>query len=357
MDHIVIEVNDKTKIYFAVPANARTAGPELIHQIVSYFRKRFNFDAFIYPIPVDHPTPVPKDFEFYNNPVSYSIEDNKNNILIVPEIYLTVQVLKKFKNIRKVIWWLSIDNYLINRFMMQKRFFYLLLRMVNKLFEKFGKTSIIDTNEIALDYYKNYNFSEDDLIKQALVNLCSAKHVENYLGSVGLNNVIYISELLNEDFLKIETDTSLKENIIAYNPAKGVGFTRRIIESAKHLNFVPIQNMSRTEVIKQLQKAKVYIDFGNHPGRDRLPREAASLKCCVITNRRGGARLKEDMTIPEDYKFDSIEDNIPLIVKKIEDCLNNYNEAIANFEEYRKSIREEPARFLEDAGKVFCKVI
>ncbi|MDK2791068.1 MAG: hypothetical protein PWP15_1588, partial [Methanothermococcus sp.] len=29
--------------------------------------------------------------------------------------------------------------------------------------------------------------------------------------------------------------------------------------------------MSREEVIKTLQRAKVYIDFGNHPGKDRIP--------------------------------------------------------------------------------------
>ncbi|MCX7738527.1 MAG: hypothetical protein N2Z80_03840 [Hydrogenothermaceae bacterium] len=69
-------------------------------------------------------------------------------------------------------------------------------------------------------------------------------------------------------------------------------------------------------MIDILKKAKVYIDFGNHTGKDRIPREAAMLECCVITGRRGIAKYREDVPIPENYKIEDKVENIPLILSK-----------------------------------------
>ncbi|KAL3809235.1 hypothetical protein ACHAXA_005283 [Cyclostephanos tholiformis] len=46
-----------------------------------------------------------------------------------------------------------------------------------------------------------------------------------------------------------------------------------------------------------------YIDFGPHPGMDRLPREAALAGCIVITNREGAAAHDEDVPLPQEFKF------------------------------------------------------
>jgi len=114
--------------------------------------------------------------------------------------------------------------------------------------------------------------------------------------------------------------------------------------------------MSRDEVIKTLQKAKVYIDFGNHPGKDRIPKEAATLGCCVITGKKGSAAFFEDVSIPEEYKFKDKEENIPKIVDKIKDYFKNYEERYKDFSYYGEVIKNEPQRFIEDLKKIFVKV-
>jgi len=114
-----------------------------------------------------------------------------------------------------------------------------------------------------------------------------------------------------------------------------------------------IINMTRKEVIETLQRAKVYMDFGNHPGKDRLPRESAILGCCVITGKRGSARYFEDVPIPEQYKFEDKEESIPTIVERIRDCLENFEERYKDFDYFRQVIREEPKKFLEDLKKIF----
>jgi hypothetical protein len=111
--------------------------------------------------------------------------------------------------------------------------------------------------------------------------------------------------------------------------------------------------MKRNEIIDLLKKAKVYIDFGNHPGKDRIPREAAVLGCCVIVGKRGSAKYYEDVPIPEEYKFDVRKCNIDSIISKIFYCFNNYEYLINDFEYYRKCIHSEPNNFLNDLKKIF----
>ena len=45
------------------------------------------------------------------------------------------------------------------------------------------------------------------------------------------------------------------------------------------------------------------MDFGFHPGQDRLPREAAILKNCIITNKEGSAAIFQDVPIADEFKF------------------------------------------------------
>ena len=111
--------------------------------------------------------------------------------------------------------------------------------------------------------------------------------------------------------------------------------------------------MSRTQMIETLQRAKVYIDFGNHPGKDRIPREAAILGCCVITGKRGSAAFYEDVPISDEYKFDDKDENIYRIIHRVRDCLENYAERDKDFEHYRRVIRDEPSKFIADLRKIF----
>ena len=152
-----------------------------------------------------------------------------------------------------------------------------------------------------------------------------------------------------QDIIKL----SQKQDIVVYNPKKGSLFTKKIIDAAPNIKFVPIIHMTRDEVIKTLQKAKVYIDFGNHPGKDRLPREATILGCCVITGKRGSARYYEDVPILETYKFEDKVENIPMIIEKIKDCFENFEKRHGDFDKYRKVIKEEHSRFVSDLKQVF----
>lgn len=352
-----IEVYPNSIIYVIAPANTATGGPELLHQLTYHLRNNLKIDAYMYYIPDNYDYPIHPEYQQYRDPFIRKIEDKEKNILVVPEITNVIGTLKKYSKIKKCIWWLSIDNFYLSRFLSNKKnfFFY---RALNKTWKVFFKDPLINIETMI---YKKINLNSIELpkeVKNVDFHFVQSFYALNHLINKGIpkDKILYLSDYLNEDFLKAQTDLSNKQNIVAYNPQKGYEFTRKIIKQAKGIKFVPIIHMTRQQVIETLQKAKVYIDFGNHPGKDRIPREAAILGCCVITGKRGSAAFYEDVPISEEYKFDDKEENIPKIINKIKDCFENFSERYKDFDYYREVIKQEPQKFVEDLKKIFIKI-
>ena len=348
-----IKIYPTTKVYVVAFANSATGGHELLHQLVYHLRRDLNVDGYMYYIPHNHPSPVHPAYKLYNNPFVRNIEDSGKNILIVPEVISGIRVLRDYHQIRKAIWWLSLDNFYLSLLLNSKKNLFI-PRLINKISYMILRKRFIDITELAYKYMSCMHFSDIPEVKQANFHLVQNHYTLKHLKEkISDDKIFYLSDYLNENFLKIKTDLSMKENIAVYNPKKGLSFTRKIIKQVPEIKFVPIINMTRQQVIRTLQKAKVYIDFGNHPGKDRLPREAAILGCCVITGKRGAAKYFEDVPIPEEYKFEDKEENIPLIVKKIKDCFKNFEMHYRNFENYRNIIKSEKEKFIKDLKSIF----
>jgi hypothetical protein len=345
-----IQLYDVSKVYIACPPNFASGGPELLHQLAFNLRKLFDIEVFMLYYPYTE-NPVHPEYALYKIPYTYHVEDDNNNILIVPEIKLSLNFLTKYKNIRKGVWFLSIDNYYLSRV---KKTDFFLKKLINKIYRSFSGNNLYELNYE--DLVEKYPISKDEKLKLADFFLTNSFRGYLYLESKGLSPLFYLSEYLNEDFLKSQTNLPHKQDIVIYNPQKGYSFTKKIIKRTKGIEFVPIINMTRQQVVETLQKAKVYIDFGNHPGKDRIPREAAILGCCVITGKRGSAAFYEDVPIPEEYKFDERDENIPEIINKIRDCFENFDERYKDFDHYREVIKQEPQKFVEDLKKIFVKV-
>ena len=81
------------------------------------------------------------------------------------------------------------------------------------------------------------------------------------------------------------------------------------------------------QVTAKLLRAKIYIDFGPHPGMDRFPREAALAGCMIVTNTQGAAEYYADVPIPHKYKFQAFD------VYKIAMCLKEISKSAISLEE------------------------
>ncbi|WP_204302721.1 hypothetical protein, partial [Stenotrophomonas maltophilia] len=76
---------------------------------------------------------------------------------------------------------------------------------------------------------------------------------------------------LLSDYLSIDAtldEAAPREDLILYNPKKGIEITERLRRQWPALAFQPIVDMTRQQVEAAFRRAKVYIDFGEHPGKD-----------------------------------------------------------------------------------------
>ena len=326
----IFQINDNSIIYVICPANNKTGGTELLHQLV-FQLDRIGHKAYIaYYMEgkYDKNNLTPMEFKKYvRNVCTVSeIEDSKKNIIVFPEVCIGKQ--RRFRHAQKCVWWLSVDNYSA------------MLGRMNRL-KKYGILSFLKHM-----WLNDYSSHKD--IQKINVHLYQSYFAADFLSK----NMYYLSDYINDIYMN---GFSIKdrENIVIYNPKKGIEFTQKLIEKSPDIQWIPIQNMSNKQVWELMQKAKVYIDFGNHPGKDRIPRETAMSGCCVITNRTGSAAYEKDLPIKSCYKFDDIEENVDSIILKIRELLNDYEIYIDDFINYRNFISNEKEKFENDVKDIF----
>lgn len=318
-------------IYIACPGNVETGGTELLHQLSNILSYKFNLDNRIYYHTYNSKVdPVGDRFKKYNAKYVFEVTDVEEDFLIVPEI--STELLNNYSKISKCVWWLSVDNY----------------------FKAFPKNKIKNFLKFILGRAKKkFDFKNKDI-----THFVQSHYAGKFLESNGINNYYFLSDYLNKDFLKEEVvyKSVNRENIVLYNPKKGFEFTKEIISysviNGKSFQFVPLQNLTPAEIIDLGKKAKVYIDFGQHPGKDRFPREAAILGCAVITGLKGSAKYFEDIKIDSKYKFRDTDDKIQEIVELIETCMKDYDKIIGDFFEYREYIKSEYKIFVNEVSKI-----
>jgi len=327
-----------TKIYILAPAYVATWWVELLHQLAFKIEKVLWFkNVFIQYLWIqENKNPTPKDYEKYKIHSIENIDDNEHNVLIVPEVF--VNELSKYNHIRKVVWRLSVDNYYFSK---SVNFFYrvfnyhVLLKILNNQNHYLG----FSNNVKDIEYHRvQCEYIRDHLIKKWIHS----------------NKIAFLSDYLISDFFENQWEVKDKENIVCYNPKKWLKYTRKIIEYMKKDNiaFIPIQNMTRNEVIELLQKAKVYIDFWHFPWKDRIPREASVLWCSIIISTKWAWWFYEDFPLSDNQKINNLR-NLSIIREQILYNIEHYEEVVKEMESYRNIVRKEESKFDEDLWKIF----
>ena len=174
------------------------------------------------------------------------------------------------------------------------------------------------------------------------------------INGISEDKIYFVGDYLNQAFLSKVTEINLseKENWVAYNPSKGFEITEQFMKFAPEIDWKPIINMTPEQVQELLSTCKVYIDFGHHPGRDRIPREAALSGCVIITNKRGAAANDIDINISDEFKFDDRNLNCEEIISKIKFVFENFESEFAKQKNYRDRILEDKNRFENEVAAV-----
>lgn len=313
------------EIYVCCPGKLVTGGTELLHQLVDKLRK-CGLYAYISYYPFNQKFNCPEPFKLYNTSHKTPL-DMANFLLIIPEAL--TRVARNYSSIKIAVWWLSVDFYY---FKLHENF---LLDFVRNL-RSYTK------GRIPLRHMNNY------------LHFHQSEYARIFLEKHKINS-FFLSDYLNSTHLQPYDEHKNRSNIILYNPKKGIKITQKLIKNFKNFTFLPLENMSNTEIRLQLEKAKIYIDFGFHPGKDRFPREAAMAGCCIITGLRGSADNPIDIPINNQYKIDEKSQQFLYKFEIItNDIFNNFSQHSEKFNQYRNIIKHEKAIFERQVEEFFC---
>ena len=299
----------RNMIYYIVCPYFETGGPEAMHQLCHELNT-LGKEAYVVYLnrPDDAKKPILYAETYSNIKNTTTIQDIKDNILIFPEIYTSEWICKyiKVQNIRMAVWWLSLNNAVS--------------------FDSLPG-NVKDKNIIHL-FQSHY--VKDAILKNLGENTSQTWFdLHDYTRELFTN--AYATKAFNNKFER--------GNMIAYNPTKDF-ISSKLIQQWD-LRSLPLVDLSPTIMMYKLHECKIYVDLGAHPGKDRIPREAAMCGCVVVTNLFGSAA--NDIDVPIDEKVDGPDDLNAFIKCIFEDYATYYEKQ----KSYRDWILNEKNRFIE----------
>lgn len=313
-------------IYVACPANVVTGGPTLSHQMC-YELNQLGCEARMFYYGQNKKIEIWEGIEDspyakYGVKPAESIEeiDKKENTVIIPE--MAVPLKDMFSEALVHIWWMSVDGYLVS--------------LVNG----------VETLQTDIAYFKREN----------VLHFVQSRYAYDFLSGdiqIPQERIMYLTDYIDEKYLGEEKYSGEdRKDVVYYNYTKCGQELPVIMENYPDIEWIPIRNMTMDQIIDAFHHGKVYIDFGMHPGKDRLPREAASCGLCIITNKKGSAANDEDVPIDAVFKFEDPIGQMEDIIGRIRECFSGYEERVNDFAAYREWIRGERKRFQEEVKVV-----
>lgn len=189
--------------------------------------------------------------------------------------------------------------------------------------------------------------------------MAQSRYAMEFLRQRNVHERHWLTDYIPSSAFKTGTP-GLRLPIVAYNPKKGMEITQSLIARCGELPiWLKLEGLSQNEMRDLLQAASIYIDFGGHPGRDRIPREAALSGAIVITGRRGAAAFSDDVPLPDRFRLDEQAPNFEIgaasLVNGLLTSERNFLDASTEQEGYRRWVslnRENFMREIDDFVKV-----
>ena len=317
-------MKEPIKIYIFSPAFITSGGPEFCQQICCELNKYSSINAKILYLVEDenikgiHPDLYAKR---YNNNYVINHAPEKDSIIFFPEVCAELMYSPIFNHCKyRFFVWMSVNYYLR------------------------------DTPSQLLNYFpaNTYHLYQGDYSKDYLLSFAKIKP----------EKMFPLVDYISNDF--IFTDVKVKnkkENMITFQMDKGTDILAKVIEELhqRHLDLTaaPIKNLTTEQIVEKFSRSKIFLHLGWNPGMDRMPREASMLDNIIILSTLGSGKYYNDHPFPNEYKFDlSEKDCVKQIADKIEECLDNYEEKIKDFKQYKQRNREQKARFQEDIRRI-----
>lgn len=330
-----------SKIYICALGNYCSGGPEALHQL-SYYLNQKGYDSWIvYYSDNEKEFSTPEKYKQYKPKTCLisEIDQNMHNIVVVPES--ATYLLERFDNIQKVVWWLGLVAH------DRRQPFILLLKSIYKcLLQKSIAPFLLQMHRFK--YYLGNKLSKDDSIEHA----CGSKYAYETV-SKKYKRVYYLVEPISKDFLELGPSnlTKNRKNAVAYNPAKKSITMKKLLKRAE-FSFIPIKNMTPNQIANTFNTVKLYVDFGEFGGPERMPKEAVYNGCTILVADHNAASNDFDVAIPQKYKIKNYK-NINMVSLKIKEMLENYENNIVDFIPFKQKIEGLEESFKQSIEEVF----
>lgn len=229
---------------------------------------------------------------------------SEGTLIIVPEILPEALLAIPARN--RAVWWLSVDNAISHNPKLNEAGY------ANTLIGNSGFTNFYQS-----DYARGF--------------------VERHGGS---RNTFPLFDYINPEYIRSgPAQSQSHRQQIGLFPQKGAALASRFIAANPQLSFAAIQNMTREQVRQTLLNCSVYIDFGHHPGKDRVPREAAVSGAIVFLHERGAAANFHDHPLERFYLFNEQDIDTGYLASRVEDAVSNREHHYSRQQVYRQQVR------------------
>jgi hypothetical protein len=318
----------------------KTGGPEALHQLAGQIVRHGGQAHMVYYGPVSHiaidgdvlrchaeASPMPAHFAQYRAPVLREARLTPATLIVFPEP-LSKMAAALGTAYRRALWWLSLNNVLAQN------------------------PDLLDES------YRKAFFADPDLL-----HFHQSDYARRFLEAHQARQYYPLSDYTDPDFVHhsciaaANPPIELRDNVVCYFPNKGAELAARFIEGQAALRsraaFVPIREMSKAEVRETLFRARVYIDFGHHPGKDRVPREAAIAGAVVLLQATGAAACFADHPLPAAYLFTEEDLASGGLHRRLDAILADPAAHFAAQRHYRQVILLERERFDLEVRAIF----
>ena len=264
-------------------------------------------------------SPIPRYFARYEPRALSEARLGPDTLLVFPEVLSTLAATRDDRY-QRALWWLSVAN-------------------------------AVEQNRALLDAsYRRSVFADSGLL-----HFHQSDYARAFLQANAATRYHALSDYTDPDFIHRSlnaaetTPISERGNTICFFPNKGAELAARFIDGRNALRqdveFLPIRGMSKAQVRDALFGARLYLDFGNHPGKDRVPREAAIAGAVVMLHAVGAALCFPDHPLPAEYRF--TEDDIATgdLHRKVAAIFDQPEAHFAAQRMYREAILHEQERF------------
>ena len=234
-------------------------------------------------------------------------------LFVIPEIYLAW--LPAFGNSPTLVWWLSVDY---------------AFRPLSEL---------------------NSNYLRTTTTRHA----AQSAYAKAFLAALGVTDVAMLS-----DYTVVHSRD--KGRLLANRPLRAVcngsakviadiSYLRERLAAASGAEVSLIRGLRRCDVYDAFETARLFIDLGNFPGKDRMAREALLLGANVIIAACGSGAYREDFPIPDQCRV-SVHSTSAILELAAQMLIDPaaFQDA---FEPARERIRAEESVFAAETLAVF----